>query len=342
MGAGLIGRRHAGHVAREAELSAIVDPDPGARSVADHYNVPWFQDFDAMLRGNRPDGVIVATPTQHHVANGLQCIGAGLPALIEKPVAADIAGAEQLVGASEAASIPILVGHHRRYNPLIGKAKAVIAAGSLGRLVAAHATCWFYKPKDYFDVAWRTQPGAGPVLTNLIHDIDLLRYLCGEVASVQAQVSNSVRGFDVEDTASVLLTFRNGALGTLTVSDTVVAPWSWELTAAENPAYPRTGESCYIIGGSAGSLSIPDLALWHHPGDPSWWDPISRKSQIHETGDPLALQVRHFSNVALGREAPLVSGREGLETLKVVAAIDQAARNGTRTAIPARPCPISA
>ena len=72
---------------------------------------------------------------------------------------------------------------------------------------------------------------------NLIHDMDLLRHLCGEVTSVQAFESNAARGIR-EDSAVILLRFANGALGTVTVSDTIVAPWSWELTTGgENPAY---------------------------------------------------------------------------------------------------------
>ena len=65
-------------------------------------------------------------------------------------------------------------------------------------------------------------------------------------------------------------------LGTISVSDTVVSPWSWELTSGENPAYPHTGETCYTVGGTLGSLSIPHLDLWRNPAEPSWWEPIGR------------------------------------------------------------------
>ena len=78
--------------------------------------------------------------------------------------------------------------------------------------------------------------GAGPVLVNLIHDIDLLRFLCGPITSVRALMSNAVRRNPVEETAGILLGFASGAIGTVTVSDAVPAPWSWELTAGENPA----------------------------------------------------------------------------------------------------------
>jgi predicted dehydrogenase len=224
--------------------------------------------------------------------------------------------------------LPLLVGHHRRHNPLIQAAKKAIDAGRLGQVVAVHGTCWFHKPDDYFDVVWRRQKGAGPVFLNLIHDVDLLRYLCGDVVSVQALESNALRGHAVEETAVILLRFRNGVLGTVTVSDTIVAPWSWELTTGENPAYPHTPETCYSIGGTLGSLTIPYLDLWHNTGAPSWMEPIERKRLAVEPANPLARQVRNLCDVIRGVAPPVVSGREGLETLKVIAAVKQAAATG--------------
>ncbi len=68
-----------------------------------------------------------------------------------------------------------------------------------------------------------------------------------------------MRGNPIEETAAILLSFANGALGTFSVSDTTAAPWSWELTARENPAYPATGQACYMIGGTEGALELPGL-----------------------------------------------------------------------------------
>jgi hypothetical protein len=74
--------------------------------------------------------------------------------------------------------------------------------------------------------------------------------------------SNAVRGLAVEDTAVVLPQFASGSLGTLTVSDTAAAPWSWELTSGENDFYPRNAENCYLIAGTDGALTVPKLELW--------------------------------------------------------------------------------
>lgn len=330
LGAGLIGRRHAELVTTEsgATLAAVVDPAPQAQEFAAAKGAPWFPSFAAMLAVERPDGVIIATPNQTHVAVGLEAIAAGVPALIEKPVADDVAAAERLVDAAERAGIPLLVGHHRRHNPLVRRAKEAIDAGRVGDVVAVHATCWLFKPAEYFDVPWRREKGAGPVLVNLIHDIDLLCYLCGPIVSVQAMESHAQRGNAVEETAVALLRFASGALGTVTLSDTIVAPWSWEFTSGENPAYTRTLETCYMIGGTRGSLSVPYLDLWQHTTCPDWWQPLVPERLPVNARDPLCQQIRNFCEVIRGTAPPAATGRDGLNALRVIAAIKQAAASG--------------
>ncbi|HSF90609.1 MAG TPA: Gfo/Idh/MocA family oxidoreductase [Paracoccaceae bacterium] len=331
VGAGLIGKRHlaAISVSEEAEVACVIDPTEAGRAYAQENGFQYYNSIAAMVAAGGTDGVILATPNQVHVENGLECVAAGLPTLVEKPLASDVASAQTLVDAALAADVPLLTGHHRRHNPLIQAAKARIDAGDLGTVTAIHGQCWFFKPDDYFDVAWRRAKGAGPVFVNLIHDIDLLRYLCGDVVSVQAMESNAVRGNAVEETAVILLRFENGALGTVNVSDTVVAPWSWEMTARENPAYPAVDQSCYTVGGTHGSLSLPDLTFWHHPERRSWWAPISATRSPRSYDDPLACQIAQFAAVIRGEESPLVSGAEGLATLKVVEAVKRAAETGT-------------
>lgn len=332
LGAGLIGKRHIQHVLAEpsAQLSAVVDPSLVGETIAKEASVKWFTSFADMVAADRPDGIIVATPNQAHVQNGLEAVEAGVPALIEKPIADDIISGEKLIAAAEAKGVPLLAGHHRRHNPVMQKAKEVIESGKLGRVLVVNAMFWLFKPDDYFDISWRRERGAGPVFLNLIHDVDNLRYLFGDVAAVQASESNAVRGNAVEETAVILIEFKNGVLGTATVSDSVVAPWSWEMTTGENPAYPRTEQSCYMIGGTHGSLAVPSLEVWRNPGKRSWWEPLDQKRIEVDGEDPLVLQIRQFCNVIRGDEPPLVSGREGLETLRVIDAVKRSAATGER------------
>ncbi len=326
LGAGLVGRRHIDLLRQSHQLSAIIDPAPQAATLAAECGVPHYEALDPGLEQARPDGLINATPNQLHRETTVTALLAGVPVLVEKPIASNTADASAMVDVSDETGVALLVGHHRRHNPLIARAKSLIESGELGALQVVHGQCWLYKPADYFDVAWRRQGGAGPVFINLIHDVDLLRYLCGEVTSVTALHSQHGRGYDVEESAGALLRFANGAIGTLSVTDNVPAPWSWELSAHENPAYPATDGFCYLIGGDKGSLSLPDFNHWHY-GDhpPGWWAPIERTRYPMSLEDPLRRQIAHFSRVIRGEEAPLVSGREGLETLRVIEQIKSSA-----------------
>ena len=107
-------------------------------------------------------------------------------------------------------------------------------------MVAANGLWLSHKPKDYYNVTWRREPGGGPILINAIHDIDCLRMLCGDIETVSAIASNATRKFEVEDTAGAVLHFKSGAVGTLLVSDTVSASWNWEMGLAREPATGRT------------------------------------------------------------------------------------------------------
>lgn len=327
VGAGLIGRRHVEGIlrSRRAELAGIVDPSPETKSFAHEANLNWFSDLAGMLEAGRPDGVIIATPNQLHLPLGLAALRARLPVLIEKPLADTVEAAQQLVDQSVQIRTPILVGHHRRHNPIILAAKERIANGLLGDIVVVNGMCWLYKPADYFDTEWRTKKGAGPVYINLIHDVDLFRHLVGEIVGVEAFEARGTRGHEVEDTAAIILRFACGALGTLSVSDTIVAPWSWELTAAENPAYPATEQNCYFIGGTRGSLELPAAKNWTQTGERSWWEAIDHSQIDFTPRDPLDIQIDHFCDVIEGEAEPRVSGLDGLRSLQVVSAIKQSA-----------------
>jgi len=335
LGAGITGDDSTGTVTGDATAPALRTAGvTGGVTIDD--SVPRYASVEAMLAEARPDGVIIATPNHLHVAHGLAAVAAGVPALLEKPIAADTASAAPLVAAAEAAGVALLIGHHRRHNPLVAAARAVIARGDLGRLLTVHAQTWLIKPSDYFAAAWRKQPGAGPVFINLSHDIDLLRHLCGEIAAVRALASNAARGHAVEDTAVALLEFADGALGTMSVSDAVVGPWSWELTARENPAYPATDEACYYLGGTHGALALPNLTLWQNPGARSWWAPIAGTKLVFDIrGHSLVRQLRHFAAVIRGEVAPLVTARDALASLAAVEAIKHAAETGRRISLPA-------
>lgn len=332
IGAGLIGRKHI-EVLRaphpDYTLAAVCDPAPAARQEADKLGYPCHAQIEELLDKARPDGAIIAVPNQMHVSAGLACVARRIPIVIEKPVADNVPDALRLVEAAERAGVPTLTGHHRRHNPIMRTAASVIRDGRLGRLVAATSIWLSYKPKGYHDLAWRREPGGGPVLINAIHEIDCLRMLCGDIDSVQAMASNAVRGFAVEDTVGAVLRFKNGTIGTLTLSDTAASPWAWETTAGENPFYPKTGTDCIMLAGTLGCLAIPSLDVrWYEPDRQNWGLPMTQQRLPVTPADPYYEQMRNFAAVIRGAEQPVLSGRDGTKTLAATLAISLSAQTG--------------
>jgi predicted dehydrogenase len=339
VGAGLIGRRHAELFAANPDctLSAIVDPSPAAGELARSHGVPLHASLDALLAADRPDGVVLATPNALHVEQALACLAAKVPALIEKPVAHTLAEGIRLRDAVEASGVPMLVGHNRRHSAILARAVETIASGVLGRIVAVTGTTLFYKAENegYFDGpnAWRRQEGGGPILINLIHEIDALRSFVGEIVAVQAFASSATRGFPVEDTAAITLRFANGALGTFVLSDTAACDRSWEHTSGEDPRYVSAHSDdadSYLVAGTFGSLAIPTMRLRRYADTAgrSWHKAFERSVIVVEPADPMVRQAAHFAAVIRGKAAPLVTVRDGVQNLRIVEAIAEAAKSG--------------
>ncbi|MGE8164579.1 Gfo/Idh/MocA family protein [Paraburkholderia sp. NPDC080076] len=334
-GAGYIGRAHMA-VAQQSgtcSLSAIVDPSPAAQAIATQTSVPLYRTLDELLERDRPDGVILATPNQLHVEHALTCLAAGVPTLLEKPIASTVDEAESLVAEAERCGVPLLIGHHRAHSPIMARAKQLIDEGRLGKLVAVMGSAVFFKPDEYYaDAPWRREPGGGPILLNMIHEVHNLRMLCGDIVAVQAFSSHATRGFPVEDTVAINLRFASGALGSFMLSDTAASARSWEQTSQENKAYPSyPDEDCYVIAGTFGSLAVPTMRLktYGKAEDRSWWKPFAVGVAEMTRDDPLKLQLEHFVRVIRQEVKPLVSARDGLQNLRITEAIVEAANAGS-------------
>lgn len=334
VGAGAMGQVHIAVLrhSSEATLSALVDPYPAAATLAATLGVPIYPTIEALLAQDRPDGLILATPNTLHVPQARQCMAAGVPILLEKPIATTVAEGEQLVHEVEQRQARVLIGHHRAHSPIMAKAQAVVESGQLGRLVAVMGSATFYKPDAYYaEAPWRSAVGGGPILLNLIHEVHNLRMLCGDIVAVQAFASQAVRGFPVEDTVAINLRFASGVLGTFLLSDTAACPRSWEQTSQENKAYAHEpDEDCYVITGTNGTLSVPTMRLktYPRPEDRSWWKVFDRQVVDLVRDDPLKHQLAHFCAVIRHQAEPRVSARDGLQNLRVTQAVADAARTG--------------
>lgn len=337
IGAGAIGRAHAERfmASNILRLAAIADPSPEADTFARGLGCDYFADYAALLDRPDLDGVIVATPNDLHLPVTLAAIRRNLPVLVEKPIAVSVAEGEAMHRAATEAGVPILVGHHRRHNPIIRRARELIASGAIGAITAVSVLAMFRKPDSYFDLKWRREPGGGPVLINLIHEIDLIRHLCGEIVAVEAVTSKARRGFQVEDTAVVLLQLANGGLATVTLSDVAVSPFAWDLMSGELASYPTPVKrvDTHFITGSEGALALPSLDLWTYPQEKSWALPLEYRPQTVEPADPYLAQFAHFARVIRGEEPSLLPADDGTRTLRATLAVHVSAREGRIVAL---------
>ncbi|ORY10430.1 hypothetical protein BCR34DRAFT_485686 [Clohesyomyces aquaticus] len=326
VGTGLIGPRHAEAVVKDpdAELTCIVDPNPAAEAVALRFGCPLYKSIQDMLSApNKPYAALVCTPNHTHVPLSKELLEAGLHVLCEKLISTDITSGQELIKCAETHKLKLLIGHHRRFKRFIIATKKALP--SLGRLIAINGLWTTYKPPEYFDppTHWRRCDSAGVVLINLIHEIDILHHLFGPIVRVYAEETISQRSFPAEEGTAITLRFANGIVGTFILSDAVVSPHSFESGTGENPMIPRTGEDCYRIFGSEGSLSVPDMTIWRYSSSVrSWAERLDRESlDVEDMAVPFELQLGHFVRVIRGEEEPRCSGVDGLRAMAVCEAI---------------------
>ncbi|KAH0610189.1 uncharacterized protein H6S33_011716 [Morchella sextelata] len=340
--AGLIGVRHVDHILQEplTALSALVGASQTDRvnELANKHHVPIFKTTEELLAARAEgkvvvDAAIVATPNNTHVPIGILLIDNDITALVEKPIAADSSSTTALLEAlgrakGRGSSAAVLVGHHRRFNTYIRAAKKAITSGILGKIVAFQGTWALLKDLNYFKDEWRTQVGTGgPILVNLVHEIDNLRYLFGDIERVYVEKGMSTRGYEVEETVVMTMRFDSGIVGTFIVSDCSASPYNWESATGESPYIPKLGQSVYTILGTKGSLSLPELRRWHYDsanGNGSWYNEMeyddSLKSEIDDVM-PLTLQLQDFVKVHKGMKGPNCSALEACKSLMVIEAV---------------------
>lgn len=329
IGAGVMGKQHAITILKHPQTELVAICDPFSDSMAQEFNIPNFSDLPELFAQIKVDGVVIANPNRFHVSTAITCLQHNIPCLLEKPLALSMAEAKRLIQEQQQKNVPILVGHHRRHNKIIQQAHEIIQSGVLGKINTFNVLWSVYKPDAYFDIEWHRKSGAGVLAINLVHDLDLMRYLNGEIESVQAMSSNHNRGLEVEDTISILVRFRNGSLGTLLASDASVSPWGWDQNTEENKASFASSpdQNCYFISGTEGALSVPHLEYWNYPAEStkSWATPlIKNKIEPSKDQNVYISQLTHFIDVIDGKVQPSSSPIDAIKNIQLLECIEQA------------------
>ncbi|KAK1762428.1 NAD(P)-binding protein [Phialemonium atrogriseum] len=328
IGFGIIGPRHADAILQNDNLALVAIVDPIPQPAASKYSAAFYQSIDDLLASpHKPDAAIVCTPNHTHAAAAKELADAGVHMIIEKPFSTSAQSGRELAahleGARVRAGVRTLVGHHRRFNPYAVATAEAIGSGSLGRIVGVNGLWGVLKPMSYYDAEWRRTKAGGPVLINLVHDVDLLHSFLGPIVRVHAEKTPSRRGFESEEGAAIIFRFKTGAVGTFFLCDNVATPFGWEFGTGEDPRFPLSRQDCYRIFGTDATLSVPDMTRWSYDGCAvkSWEGEMTSQRLEVDAGVAFERQLAHFVGVIRDREEPRCTPEAGLAALIVCEAV---------------------
>ncbi|MDU8927063.1 Gfo/Idh/MocA family oxidoreductase [Alisedimentitalea sp. MJ-SS2] len=322
IGCGLIGLRHAqvAIASDDVELTAVVEPNADLRVVLNAQGLPVVPSLEEVPARTR--AAIVATPTPDHAGAAIEALACRWAILVEKPISGTLEDADRMILAAGRAGLPLVTGHHRRCHSFVQATREQLAR--IGDPVAVQGMWSLRKDDAYFRPDWRRAPGSGPLMTNLSHELDLLRLFFGDITEVSALSSNTLRGHPIEDTSTVSIRFASGVLGSFLMSDAGASPWSFEAASDENPHIAFSGEDYIRISGTRGAIGFPSLTLWLGAlgQEVNWHNPLVKQiGPKHESADPIATQMDLFAGLVSGRETGiLATGEDGRAALEATLA----------------------
>ncbi len=311
IGCGRIAQSHLQAIAQnpQCRLVAAVDVcEEAARAVAAQHGCRAFIDYQELLDAKLAlDAVIICTPPRTYAEIALQFLDRGIHVLCEKPLAVSSNHARLMVKKAEEKGCLLMMASKFRYVADVIKAKAMLEAGVLGEVILFENV---FCSKVDMTQRWNAQralSGGGVLIDNGCHSVDIARYLLGPIVKVQAEEGKRVQPLEVEDTSRLYFRAANDALGAVDLS------WSIH---KERDAYIE-------IFGTKGVISIGWKGSKFRRSEKSEWEKFGEGYDKNRAFDG---QLENFIAALKGREQPLITGVDGLESVKVIEAAYQSAK----------------
>ncbi|MDP2430955.1 MAG: Gfo/Idh/MocA family oxidoreductase [Pseudomonadota bacterium] len=332
VGCGRISRSHFHSVQKHAgdmDLVAVCDVDRDVLNAhEEEFKVPGYLRLEEMLQREKPDLVALCTPSGLHPDQAVLAARHGVHVMTEKPMATRWSDGVRMVRACDEAGVYLFVVKQNRQNATLQLLKRAICEKRFGRIHLVHLNVFWTRPQSYYDQAkWRGtwEFDGGAFMNQASHYVDLFDWLIGPVDKVQAMVSTT-RDIDVEDTGVLNIRWRNGALGSMSVT---------MLT------YPKNLEGSITILGERGTarvggVAVNDIQLWQFD-EPRDYDAQIKMAAYETTsvygfGHPL--YYKNVIDVLRGNAEPDTDGREGLKSLELLIAAYLSARDGRTVSLP--------
>ncbi|TPE43753.1 Gfo/Idh/MocA family protein [Pontibacter mangrovi] len=235
-----------------SELVAVMRRDGAkAKDYAERHGVPkWYDKAEDLIHDSEVDTVYIATPPDSHAAYTLQVAAAGKPVYVEKPMALNYAQCLEMIAACEQAGVPLFVAFYRRSQPAFNKVKELLESQAIGEVRFVSIKLYQpLQPQQYQEaLPWRVQPeisGGGLFHDLAPHQLDILDFILGPIASASGQVANQAGLYEAEDLVTAQFRFESGVLGS----------GVWCFSVAEQ----QQTDSIEIVG-SSGRITFPTFA----------------------------------------------------------------------------------
>lgn len=325
----------------ESEFVAVCSRDAArAAAFAQQYNLRPYTDIATMIREARVQAVIVCTPHPAHAAPAIQAAQAGAHVLVEKPLAVSLKDCDAIIAAARNARVKLGVVSQRRWYPPVQRVRAAIDAGKIGKPILGMVTMLGWRDEAYYrSDPWRgkwIEEGGGVLVNQAPHQLDLLQWFMGPIAEVFAYWDNLNHPYiEVEDTAVAVIRFKNGALGSIVVSNSQKPGLYGKVHVhGENGASVgvQTDGGAMFIAGMSTVQEPPINDVWTVPGEESLltqWQAEDRAlfERVDTTTHYHQLQVRDFLRAIIEDREPAINGEEGRKTVELFTAIYRSQRD---------------